>query len=357
VYGTRKRPLVLILALVVISMLALTACPAASPAPATPTPGAAPAVGTPAAPAGTPAAAPASAGQEYRLSFATGGTAGTYYPFGGAIANVVQNAIPGVSINVEATGGSVENVRLITSGEAEIAWAQNDIAHYAYNGEEMFEGSEAPIRAIAATYIEFVQVAAAQDANIMGPEDLRGRNVSVGAPGSGTAVNARQVLDAADMTFQDFGREFQLSFAESATHYRDRQIEAFFVTGGVPNSAILEAALARPVNIMPIDGELRDRIQEEYPFLVAGSVPANTYNGQTTEVQTVGVVAIIIVSEDMDDELAYNLAKAIVEQRALIAQAHDKGSEIQPETITRGITIPLHPGAERYYEEEGLLQQ
>jgi TRAP transporter TAXI family solute receptor len=219
----------------------------------------------------------------------------------------------------------------------------------------MFEGEQLPIRGLLASYTELVQIVAAADAGINSVADLAGKNVSVGAPGSGTEVNARQVLDAAGLSFDDLGQVFNLSFAESAAHFQDRQIDAFFVTGGVPNASIQEAALSRPVKILPVDGEVLSAIEEKYPFLVSDTIPANTYQGQTEDVTTVGVVAIIAVSEEMDDALAYNLAKVILENRDQIAQAHDKGSSIQPEQITRGITVPLHPGAEQYYKDAGIL--
>lgn len=302
------------------------------------------------------APAPAAPPKEYRFSMGTGGTAGTYYPFGGAISSIWSKYIPGLSVTVEATGGAVENMRLLEKKQVEVALTQNDIADYSYNGTEMFKDKAIKTAALAATYLELIQIVVPADSDIKTGSDIKGKRVTVGPPGSGTEVNARQVLEAAGVTYKDFGKQVNLSYAEAAAQFKDRLIDVWMTTIGAPAPVVQDVGLLRPVRILPITGEWKAAIQKKYPFLVDATVPAKAYRGQDDAVPTVSVVAILVVREDMDSELAYKMTKVLLDKREEIAQAHAKGKDIDPKTITRGITVPFHPGAVKYYKEQGLMK-
>jgi uncharacterized protein len=370
-----RRPSFRIMAfmtMVVALVLVVAACaPAAeepAPAPATPAP-AAPAPATPVAPAETPvapaetpvapaetptvAAEPPELTQQYAMSLATGGTAGTYYPFGGAMAALWSRHIQNVQVTAETTGASVENVRLLGTGQVELALVQNDIVDYAANGTEMFTDQPVTnIRAIAALYPELLQWVVTPDINSI--EDLRGQAFVVGPAGSGTEANARQVFEANDMSFDDLGRTVRLSFAEAANAMRDRQVAGFAVTGGVPTAAIVDVTTTLDVRVLGIDGEAAQNVMDEYGFYVQATIPAGAYRGVDQDIETVAVQAILVATEEMDPDVVYWITKVLVEQQEELAQAHARGQDISRDTITQGITIPFHEGAERYFEDAGI---
>jgi uncharacterized protein len=287
------------------------------------------------------------------MSLATGGTAGTYYPYGGAMAALWSRHIQNVQVTAETTGASVENVRLLGSGQVELALVQNDIVDYAANGTEMFKDQRVDnIRAIAALYPELLQWVVAPNINSI--EDLRGQAFVVGPAGSGTEANTRQVLEANGMGFDDLGRTVRLSFAEAANAMRDRQVQGFAVTGGVPTSAIVDVATTLDVRILGIDGEAAQKVIDRYPFFVEATIPSGAYRGVDQDIETVAVQAILVATEDMDADVVYWITKVLAEQQEELAQAHAKGRDLSRDTMTRGITIPFHEGAERYYEDAGI---
>ena len=348
------------------------AAPAATKAPAAPAPTTAPAAAPTTAPAATkPAAAapttapaatkPAAAAapvltKDYRMSMATGGTAGTYYPFGGAIASIWSNNVDRVQVTVETTGASVENMRLLESGQVELAIVQNDIADYAWNATEMFQG-KAPIRnfsVIAAMYPEVVQWTV--DPSIQKFEDLRGKRFIVGPAASGSEANTRQIFEALGMSYQDLGNALYLSIAESVAAMKDRQADGFAQTGGYPNSGITDLATTRDISILQFTDEQRQKILDKYHFFVEHTIPANTYRGMDKDVPSVAVQAVMAVREDMDADVVYLLTKTLIEKQPELAQAHAKGKNISKDTVTQGISVPFHPGAERYYKEIGVIK-
>ena len=333
-----------------------TAPAAATKAPAAPT-GAAPAATTaPAAATKAPAAAPAVAPltKEYKMSLATGGTAGTYYPYGGAIASLWSKNLKGVTVTAETTGASVENQRLLGSKQVELALTQNDIADYANTGTEMFKDKITNVRAVAVLYPEVLQWVVTPEIKTLA--DLKGKGFVVGAAGSGTEANTRQVFEANGLTYKDLSKAPTVSFAEAANAFKDRQVDGFAVTGGVPTSAITDAATARDVGLLAIDGDTAKKVMDKYKFFVPVTVPANTYKGQTTAVNTVAVQSMLVVRDDIDKDLVYWLTKTLIEKQADLAQAHAKGKELTKEGAVKGLTIPLHPGAEQYYREVGIIK-
>jgi uncharacterized protein len=339
------------------------AAPTAAPKAAAPTtapaaaPTAAPKAAAPtAAPAATkPAAAGPALTKEYRMSMATGGTAGTYYPFGGAIASLWSNNIPGVTVNVETSGASVENMRLLESGQIELAIVQNDIADYAYNATEMFQGKNKieGARAIASLYPELVQWTVTPD--IQTAQDLRGKRFVVGPAASGSEANTRQIFDALGMSYQDLGSVLYLSIAESAAAFKDRQVSGWATTGGVPNPGITDVATLREINIISFDDAARKSILDKYGFFVEATVPAGAYQGVTNPVNTVAVQASLVTTSDLNDDVVYWLTKTLIEKQPELAQAHAKGRDFSKDSAVQGQSIPFHPGAERYYKEIGAM--
>jgi uncharacterized protein len=329
-----------------------TAAPTAAPAAATPATKA-PAAATPATKA--PAAAPALT-KDFRLSMATGGTAGTYYPFGGAMASLWSNNIQRTSVTVEATGGSIENVRLLASGSAELGLAQNDITDYAWNGTEFFKEPVKNIRGVAVMYPELLQWTITKASGTQTVADLKGKRFSVGPAGSGTEANTRQVFEAAGLTYQDLGRKVDLSHAEAVSGIKDRQLDGFAMTGGVPIAAVTDITTTMDMTMLPIDGQIASSLMSKYQFYVPVTVPAGAYRGIDQPVQTVAVMAALLAREDLDADLVYWLTKTLVEKQADLARAHAKGADFSKESAVKGLTIPWHPGAERYYKEIGVLK-
>lgn len=288
------------------------------------------------------------------LILATGGTTGTYYPFGGAMANIFNTKIDNMNVTAQATGASVENCKLLGKNEAELAILQNDVLDYAYNGVEAFDGAKIEnLRGIAKLYPEIIQIVASSGIN--GIEDLKGKKVSVGAPGSCVEANARQILEAYGLTYDDMTVSY-LSFAESADAYKDKHIDAFFVTSGIPNSSIQDIAAMNPVSLVSLSDSAIATLVDKYPFFVEYTIPANTYNGQTSDVKTTAVLACLATNAEASEEVIYNITKALFENQPELASAHAKGGELKLEEAMDGISIPLHPGAEKYYKEAGILK-
>lgn len=287
------------------------------------------------------------------LTMGTGSTAGTYYAFGSEIATLWNNNIPDIEVAPQVTGASKANIVRICDGEFQLGWSQNDTIFYAYTGDQdIFEGEVFDkFHAIAALYPEAVQLVVAADSDIKGLEDLKGKRVSIGAPGSGTSVNAMQILELVDLTPQDVGDEW-LSFDESATAFQNLSIDAFFVTAGIPNPGIISASVKRPVRVLSLTDEQMAALQEKYPFYVAVTLPANTYTGQETDTVIPSTTAVIIAAMDLEEDLAYELTKTLFDKKEDLT--HAKAQELDPQFAVEGIPCPIHPGAARYYTEIGI---
>jgi TRAP transporter TAXI family solute receptor len=298
---------------------------------------------------------PAPSGEAVFVNVATGGTGGTYYPLGGAIAKIFNDNIEGVTANAQSTGASVENIGLVSTGETEIAFVQNDVTYYAWTGTESFADSEPikNIRGMAMLYPEVVQLIANADAGISSVEDLAGKKVAVGAPGSGTEVNARQLLEVHGMTYDDLGKTDYLSFNEAANNLKDKNVDAAFVTGAIPTSAVTEITQTSDIVVIPVDSAKIEMIAK-YPFYTEVSIPGGSYRGNDADVVTPAVMAMLVVPEDLDEELAYQMTKSMFEQRQVIIDTHERGNDIKLETALEGMPIDVHPGAQRYYDEQGI---
>jgi uncharacterized protein len=289
------------------------------------------------------------------LVLATGGTAGTYYPFGGAMAKIWNSKIKDMNVTAQTSGASAENVRLVNKKEVELALVQSDTLDFAFNAKEAFKEPLKAMSAIAVLYPEIVQVVVGAASPIKSIADLKGKKVGVGAPGSGTEANFRQLLDAYGMKKEDVNAQF-LSFSESAEAYKDKHIDAFIVTAGIPNAGIMDVATQNEIRILNIPADITAKLTKKYPFLGAVKVPANTYKGQTAEVSTVAVNAVLICGSTLSEKMVYNLTKALFENQAELAAAHAKGKELNIKTAVTGVSIPYHPGAVKYYKEKGLMK-
>jgi TRAP transporter TAXI family solute receptor len=290
------------------------------------------------------------------LSVATGGTGGTYYPLGGAISKIFNDNIAGVIANAQSTGASAENVNLISQGEAELGFVQNDVTFYAWTGTETFDGQEPikNIRGMAMLYPEVIQVIATVDSGITSIADLKGMKVAVGAPGSGTEVNARQILAAYGMTYDDLGKADYLSFNEASDQLKNKQVDAAFVTGALPTSAVTEVTQTSDIFVVPMDADVIAELTAEFPFYTEVTIGKDNYNGMTADVTSAAVMAMLIVPEELDEELVYNMTKSIFEQRQVIIDTHARGNDIKLETALAGMPIDLHSGAQKYYDEQGI---
>ncbi len=290
------------------------------------------------------------------ISIATGGTGGTYYPLGGAMAKIFNENIPGVTANAQSTGASVENVNLVSDGEAEVGFVQNDVTYYAWTGTESFEGKDKVknIRGMAMLYPEVTQVIATKESGIKNIADLKGKKVAVGAPGSGTEVNARQMLGEYGLTYDDLAKADYLSFNESADQLKNKQVDAAFVTGAVPTSAVTEVTQTADIVVVEIDSEKIAALNKKYPFYAEVVIPAKSYRGQDNDVIAAAVMAMRIVPEDLSEDLVYDMTKSIYEQRQVIIDTHAKGNDIQLETALLGMPIDIHPGAKKYFDEKGI---
>lgn len=289
--------------------------------------------------------------------FATGGTSGTYYSFGGVIANLWNNNIEGLNITAQSTGASAENLRLINRGEAELAFVQNDVMDYAYNGTDMFEGEIlSNFSAILTLYPEVVQIAATKSSGIRSIADMKGKRVSVGDAGSGTEFNAKQILEAYGLTFNDI-RKSNLSFKESSDGLQNGTLDACFVVAGVPNAALQELSLSADMTLVPIGNTQIVEIISQYKYYTEVNIPADTYNGVESDTRAIAVKATIAVNNNIPDEEVYNMIKTIFDKQSDLSLAHAKGNELNIEEAPKGISIPFHPGAVKYYEELGYHVQ
>lgn len=287
-----------------------------------------------------------------QLIIATGGTGGTYYPLGGGMADhITKNA--GITATAQSTGASAENVRLLRDKKADIAFTQSDIAEYASKGTNMFQqdGKIESFQAIGALYNETIQIVVAANSNINGVADLKGKRVSVGAPGSGTEMNAQQILEAYGLKFEDLQLQ-RLSFADSAKAIQDGQLDAAFQTAGTPTAAITELAATTGVKIIPIDADKIDAMIAKYPFYVKTTIPGNTYQTVANDVTTVSVKSMLVVRADLSEDLVYKATKAIFEN--LDKLGHAKAKEIKVETALAGVSLPIHPGAKKFFDEKGV---
>ncbi len=288
-----------------------------------------------------------------RMMMGTGGTSGTYYAFGGVLAQYMKNYTD-YSVTAVSTAASKANIQSIGDGDYQMGFTQSDVMSYAWEGSRSFEtdGPCRDFRVLGALYAETVQLITMKE-EIKTVSDLKGRSVSIGAPGSGVYFNAMDVLEGAGLSVDDIKPQYQ-SFDDSKEALKDGQIDAAFIVAGAPTSAITELATTNGVFLIPIEGELRERIMSLCPFYAPMEIPAGTYPGQDEAINTITIKATMVVDADLDEEMVYQLTAAIFDHADEIAKENAKGEELSIENATSGLTVPFHAGAARYFSEKGV---
>jgi hypothetical protein len=299
-------------------------------------------------------ALPGPAKAEQFVNILTGGTAGVYYPLGVALSKIYGETIAGVRTSVQATKASVENLNLLQAGRGEIAFTLGDSLKLGYEGNEEagFRRPLDKLRGIAAIYPNHIQIVATAESGIKILADLKGKRVSVGAPKSGTELNARAILGAAGIAYEDLGKVEHLPFAESVELMKNRQLDATLQSAGLGVASIRDLAASVPIQVVSIPAELVAKVGAPY---VAATIPAGTYGGQEADVPTAAVINFLVTHEGVSDDLAYGMTKGLWEHLDQLRAAHAAAKDIKPEQALTGMPVPLHPGAEKYYRERGLL--
>jgi TRAP transporter TAXI family solute receptor len=287
------------------------------------------------------------------VSIATGGTSGTYYPIGVAIAAAVSKG-GAMEATAETGNASAANLDLIARGAVGIAMVQNDIASWAYRGEFMFEGSPMTnVRAIAALYPEHLQLVLSKESGVKTLADLKGKRVGVGAHGSGVEADVRALFQVAGLKYEDMSVEF-LDFGLMSGRFSEGQIDAGFIVAGYPTAAIMDLAAAGDISLLDFDKETLDEISSAYPYFVPSVIPAGTYRGIGGDTATPAVMAILVTHDGMSEDVIYDFTKNLYANIADVHGVHPMARSIRLETALEGLTVPLHPGAERYFKEAGL---
>ena len=288
-----------------------------------------------------------------KMTMGTGGTSGTYYGYGGVLGQYISNNA-GVAVNVVSTDGSKANIQGIAAGNYQLGTVQSDVMAYAWEGTRSFEseGKIDAFRVVAGLYAESVQLVT-MDPAIKSVKDLKGKAVSIGAPGSGVYFNAVDVLTAAGLTENDIKAQYQ-SFADSADALKDGKIDAAFIVAGAPTPAITELCTTNKAYLVPIDGDVAKALMDSCPFYTTFNIPAGTYAGQDKDVTTVTVKATLIVDANASDDDVYKLTSAIFDNIEAITAENAKGAELSIENATSGMIVPFHKGAAKYFAEKGV---
>jgi uncharacterized protein len=285
------------------------------------------------------------------LNIATGGTAGTYYPIGGAMAEILNKSIPGMNASAQSTGATVANINMLKEGSVDLAIVQNDITYYAANGIEMFKDKKVDnLRGIATLYPETCQIITLDKSGIQSIADLKGKRVAVGAAGSGVEANARQILAAYGIQYDDIQVQY-LSFGEAASALKDNNVDAAFITAGYPTAAVQDIASQNKVRLLPVDVDKADAMIAKYPFYTKTTIPAGTYSGFDVDVPAISVMAMLVATDKVDDALGYEITKALFSNLDKLRNAHAVGKLISKEGAQKGMPIKLNAGAEKYFKE------
>ncbi len=302
------------------------------------------------------AAAPLAASAQF-VNVLTGGTSGVYYPLGVALSGNIGKALPNAKVSVQSTKASVENLNLLQAGRGEIAFTLGDSLSDAWKGNEE-AGFKAPLkklRGIAAIYPNYIQIVARGDAGIRTLADLKGKKISVGAPRSGTELNARVILAAAGLSYKDFSKVEYLPFGESVELMKNRQLDVTLQSAGLGVASLRDLATAMDVTVVPIPVDVIKKTND--PAYLAATIPANTYRGQAADVPTAAVQNYLVTHEGVPADTVYAMTKALWTGLDSLVAAHSAAKAIELKHALDGMPVPLHPGAERYYREVGLLKK
>ncbi len=296
--------------------------------------------------------------QKKFFAIATGGTGGTYYPLGGILAQALTEKVPDVVVTAQAAQASVANCNLIRDRQIESAFVQSNVAYNAYAGVAAFKEKPVKnIRGIASLYPETIQIVARADSGIKSIKDIKGKRLVPGDRGSGTEVDTLNVLSVYKLEYKNFAGVDWLSFSGAAQRLQDKQTDVTFTTAGWPTAAIQELSISANVVLVPIDEPKIKELTKKFPFYSRIVIPKGTYKGQAKDVPTITTMAQWVVDANVSDDVVYQLTKALWEGGSdKMAQAHAKGKDVQLKTALSGMAIPLHPGAEKYYKEKGIIK-
>jgi len=289
------------------------------------------------------------------INILTGGTAGVYYPLGSALTKIYGDNIKGSKVQVQVTKASVENLNLLQEGKGEIAFVLGDSAKDAWAGNEDagFKNKLDKLRIIGAIYPNYVQIVASKGSNIKTLTDLKGKRISVGAAKSGTELNARAVLAAAGMSYKDLGKVEYLPFAESVELIKNRQLDPTLQSAGLGVASLKDLANSVEINVVAVPADVVKKMGA--PF-IPGTIPAETYKGQTTAVSTTAIVNYLVTRKDVSDATAYQMTKLFYENLPALVAAHSAAKDINVKDAANNPPLPLHPGAAKYYKEKGLIK-
>ena len=288
------------------------------------------------------------------INVLTGGTSGVYYPMGVALQKIYE-AIPDAKVQVQATKASVENLNLLQQGKGEVGFSLGDSVTMAWEGnaDAGFKTKLDKLRGMAAIYPNYVQIVASKDSGITSLADLKGKSLSVGAAKSGTELNARAILHAAGMSYEDLGKVEYLPFAESVELMKNRQLDATLQSAGLGVASLKDLATTTPITVVAIPADVAQKIGAPYN---AATIPAGTYQGQEADVSTVSVQNFLVTHEGVPEDVVYQMVKLMFERLPDMKAAHAAANAIDPAKAAEGMPIPLHPGAEKYYREAGILK-
>ncbi|HPQ95862.1 MAG: TAXI family TRAP transporter solute-binding subunit [Thiothrix sp.] len=288
------------------------------------------------------------------INILTGGTSGVYYPLGVALSKIYADNMQDVRTQVQSTKASVENLNLLQQGKGELALALGDSVKLAWEGDADvgFKTKLDKLRGIAAVYPNYIQIVAAKEAGIESLADLKGKSLSVGAPKSGTELNARAIFGAAGMSYDDLGKTEYLPFSESVELIKNRQLDSTLQSAGLGVASLKDLSTSLAINMVAVPAAVAETLGAPY---IAATIPAGTYEGQEQDVETVAVVNFLVTHSEVPEETAYQMTKLLFENLETLVAAHKAASAIKLEDALKGMPVPLHPGAERFYKEKGLM--
>ena len=290
------------------------------------------------------------------ITILTGGTSGVYYPLGVALSRIYANALPDAKVSVQSTKASAENLNLIEAGRGELAFTLGDALSDAWKGnaEAGFKAPLKKLRGVASIYPNYVQIVATADSGIKTLADLKGKRISVGAPKSGTELNARAILKAAGLSYSDFSKVEYLPFGESVELMKNRQLDVTLQSAGLGVSSLRDLATSTKIVVVPIPADVVKKVGD--PAYEPAVIPANTYEGQTQDVPAVAIKNALVTSSSVSDDVVYKMTKALFENIPTLVSAHTAAKAIKLEDGPKGLAVPLHPGAMKYYKEKGILK-
>jgi len=297
-----------------------------------------------------------SAGAAEFINVLTGGTSGVYYPLGVAMSQIWGKAVEGSKTSVQATKASAENLNLLQAGRGEAGISLGDAVSDAWNGNEEagFKNPLKKLRVIAALWPNYIHFVAAADSGIKSLADIKGKKISVGAPKSGTELNVRAILKAANISYKDFAKVEYLSYAESVELMKNKQLDVTLLSSGLGVAALRDLAVSQKVVFLTIPADIVTKIND--PAYTVGVIPAKTYEGQDSDVTTVSIQNYLLTHEGVSTNTVYTMTKSMFENLDQMAAAHSAGKSIKRDVAAKNPPAPLHPGAEKYYREVGVIK-